>query len=90
MPRSGILTAPVLAVLGTASAPQGIWQAEMNALSKRMGELRLTPAAGGVWARSFAQRQRLDNQVVDRFTQTVGGIEIGADTALPAAEGAGM
>lgn len=87
MPRSGILTAPVLAVLGTASAPQGIWQAEMNALSKRMGELRLTPAAGGVWARSFAQRQRLDNQVVDRFTQTVGGIEIGADTALPAAEG---
>ncbi|KDD26871.1 hypothetical protein L526_3331, partial [Bordetella bronchiseptica MBORD785] len=30
---------PANAAVGTASAAQGLWQAEMNALGKRMGEL---------------------------------------------------
>ncbi|KDD43773.1 pertactin domain protein, partial [Bordetella bronchiseptica MBORD901] len=45
--------------MSLASSSHGVWQAEMNALSKRMGELRLTPAAGGVWGRAFTQRQKL-------------------------------
>ncbi len=61
------------------SASMGIWLAEMNALSKRMGELRLTPAASGVWGRAFGQHQHLKVNAADRLSQTVEGIEIGAD-----------
>ncbi|MEB2660251.1 autotransporter outer membrane beta-barrel domain-containing protein [Bordetella parapertussis] len=87
LPGTRTLTPTANAAVGTASAAQGLWQAEMNALGKRMGELRLTPAAGGVWGRAFTQRQKLDNGVAREFRQTVGGFELGADTALAAAEG---
>ncbi|MFJ0805939.1 autotransporter TcfA [Bordetella bronchiseptica] len=87
LPGTHTLSNPANAAVGTASAAQGLWQAEMNALGKRMGELRLTPAAGGVWGRAFTQRQKLDNGVAREFRQTVGGFEVGADTALAAADG---
>ncbi|MFJ1108793.1 BB3111 family autotransporter [Bordetella bronchiseptica] len=87
LPGTRTLTPTANAAVGTASAAQGLWQAEMNALGKRMGELRLTPAAGGVWGRAFTQRQKLDNGVAREFRQTVGGFEVGADTALAAADG---
>ncbi|MGZ8134146.1 BB3111 family autotransporter, partial [Bordetella bronchiseptica] len=44
LPGTRTLTPTANAAVGTASAAQGLWQAEMNALGKRMGELRLTPA----------------------------------------------
>ncbi|KCV61076.1 putative pertactin [Bordetella bronchiseptica 99-R-0433] len=87
LPGTRTLTPTADAALGTASAAQGLWQAEMNALGKRMGELRLTPAAGGVWGRAFAQRQKLENGAARELRQTVGGFEVGADTALAAPEG---
>ncbi|QIY02621.1 autotransporter outer membrane beta-barrel domain-containing protein [Bordetella bronchiseptica] len=87
LPGTRTLTPTANAALGAASAAQGLWQAEMNALSKRMGELRLTPAAGGVWGRAFTQRQKLDNRVAREFRQTISGFELGADTALPVADG---
>ncbi|MBN3269135.1 autotransporter outer membrane beta-barrel domain-containing protein [Bordetella bronchiseptica] len=87
LPGTRTLTPTADAALGTASAAQGLWQAEMNALVKRMGELRLTPAAGGVWGRAFAQRQKLENGAARELRQTVGGFEVGADTALAAPEG---
>ncbi|CFO31403.1 tracheal colonization factor [Bordetella pertussis] len=87
MPGTRTLTPTANAAVGTASAAQGLWQAEMNALSKRMGELRLTPVAGGVWGRAFGRRQDVDNRVSREFRQTISGFELGADTALPVADG---
>ncbi|KDC24317.1 autotransporter beta-domain protein [Bordetella bronchiseptica F2] len=86
-PGTHTLTTPASAAVSLASSSHGVWQAEMNALSKRMGELRLTPAAGGVWGRAFTQRQKLDNRVAREFRQTISGFELGADTALPVADG---
>ncbi|MEN6274871.1 autotransporter outer membrane beta-barrel domain-containing protein [Bordetella pertussis] len=87
VPGTRTLTPTANAAVGTASAAQGLWQAEMNALSKRMGELRLTPVAGGVWGRAFGRRQDVDNRVSREFRQTISGFELGADTALPVADG---
>ncbi|MFU1957853.1 autotransporter outer membrane beta-barrel domain-containing protein, partial [Bordetella bronchiseptica] len=78
---------PASAAVSLASSSHGVWQAEMNALSKRMGELRLTPVAGGVWGRAFGRRQDVDNRVAREFRQTISGFELGADTALPVADG---
>ncbi|WP_279629043.1 autotransporter outer membrane beta-barrel domain-containing protein [Bordetella genomosp. 6] len=86
-PGTHTLSTPAAAAVGLASSSHGLWQAEMNALSKRMGELRLTPAAGGVWGRAFGRRQDVDNRVAREFRQTISGFELGADTVLPVAEG---
>ncbi|MGQ4249770.1 pertactin autotransporter [Bordetella bronchiseptica] len=64
-----------------------LWYAESNALSKRLGELRLNPDAGGAWGRGFAQRQQLDNRAGRRFDQKVAGFELGADHAVAVAGG---
>lgn len=86
-PGTHTLTTPASAAVSLASSSHGVWQAEMNALSKRMGELRLTPVAGGVWGRAFGRRQDVDNRVSREFRQTISGFELGADTALPVADG---
>ncbi|WP_033455572.1 autotransporter TcfA, partial [Bordetella bronchiseptica] len=86
-PGTHTLSAPASAAVSLASSSHGVWQAEMNALSKRMGELRLTPVAGGVWGRAFGRRQDVDNRVAREFRQTISGFELGADTALPVADG---
>lgn len=72
---------------GGLGAPQGLWYAEGNALSKRMGELRLNPDAGGAWGRAFSQRQRISPRAGRHFRQGVSGIELGADQAWLVAGG---
>ncbi|WP_439811231.1 autotransporter outer membrane beta-barrel domain-containing protein [Bordetella bronchiseptica] len=72
---------------GGVGAASTLWYAENNALSKRLGELRLNPDAGGAWTRGFGQHQQLSNRAGRRFDQKVAGFELGADHAVAVAGG---
>lgn len=87
--RTSQLSAVANAALNTGGvgAASSIWYAEGNALSKRLGELRLDPGAGGFWGRTFAQKQQLDNKAGRRFDQKVYGFELGADHAIAGQQG---
>ncbi|MGE1094706.1 autotransporter outer membrane beta-barrel domain-containing protein [Pseudomonas zeae] len=61
--------------------------AQMNTLVKRLGELRMGKDNGGLWTRGFTKEQHLDTGSSRAFQQQVNGFEIGADKALPFADG---
>ncbi|MCB2255484.1 autotransporter outer membrane beta-barrel domain-containing protein [Pseudomonas chlororaphis] len=92
-PPPGPVTPPVADSLSTAanaaidtsaaSTVQAIWQAEQATLARRLGELRQGQDQGGVWIRGFGERQKLDNRGGRAFAQTVDGLQVGADLALP-------
>ena len=71
------------AALGNQAATATLWNAQMNALVKRLGELRLGEDKGGVWARGIGKHFDVDNGNSRGFDQDVVGMEIGADTAIP-------
>ncbi|OLF55319.1 autotransporter outer membrane beta-barrel domain-containing protein [Pseudomonas chlororaphis] len=70
-----------------ASTVQAIWHAEKGTLVKRLGELRQGQDKGGVWTRGFGERQKLDNHGGRAFEQTVSGLQVGIDKALPVENG---
>lgn len=54
----------------------------MNALVKRMGELRMGKDDGGVWTRAISKRFDISEHSSRAYTQDISGIEIGADKAF--------
>lgn len=54
----------------------------MNALVKRMGELRMGKDDGGVWSRALGSRYNIAAGSSRAFSQNNRGIEIGADKAI--------
>lgn len=56
--------------------------AQMNALVKRLGELRMGEDDGGLWTRGFSKEQQIDTGSSRAFKQQVNGFEIGADKAI--------
>jgi len=70
------------AALGNQVAAAVLWGAEMNALVKRLGELRMGDDRGGVWTRGIAKRFNVENGHSRAFTQQVRGLEVGADQAI--------
>ncbi|PTQ69107.1 autotransporter outer membrane beta-barrel domain-containing protein [Pseudomonas sp. GV071] len=70
------------AALGNQAATATLWSAQMNALVKRLGELRMGEDNGGVWARGIGKTFEVDNGNSRGFDQSVVGMEIGADTAV--------
>ncbi|MCY1491503.1 Pertactin autotransporter [compost metagenome] len=54
----------------------------MNALVKRLGELRMGEDNGGVWARGIGKTFEVDNGSSRGYDQNVHGLEVGADTAI--------
>ncbi|MNM79774.1 Pertactin autotransporter precursor [compost metagenome] len=82
-PRPDTLSAGANAALGNQAATATLWNAEMNALVKRLGELRMGEDNGGVWARGIGKTFEVDNGDSRGFDQDVHGMEIGADTAIP-------
>jgi outer membrane autotransporter protein len=69
------------AALGNQAAAATLWTAEMNALVKRLGELRMGDDKGGVWARGIGKSYKVDNGYGRDFEQTIHGLEVGADSS---------
>jgi outer membrane autotransporter protein len=81
-PRPQTLSAGANAALGNQAATSNLWSAQMNALVKRLGELRMGEDNGGVWTRGIGKSFEIDNGDSRGFDQDVHGMEIGADTAI--------
>lgn len=81
-PRPQTLSAGANAALGNLAATSNLWSAQMNALVKRLGELRLGEDNGGVWSRGIGKSFEISNGDSRDFDQDVQGLEIGADTAI--------
>lgn len=71
------------AAIAQQAAATGLIGAQMNALTKRLGELRMGNDEGGLWTRGFGKEQRIDTGSSRAFEQQVNGFEIGADKAIP-------
>ena len=70
------------AALASQTAAATLWNAEMNALVKRLGELRMGHDNGGLWSRAIGKTYEVDTAHSRDFQQAVHGVEIGADTAV--------
>ncbi|WP_271196401.1 autotransporter outer membrane beta-barrel domain-containing protein [Pseudomonas turukhanskensis] len=70
------------AALGSQAAAATLWAAEMNALVKRLGELRMGNDKGGVWTRGIGKTYKIDNGYGRGFEQSVRGMEVGADSGI--------
>ncbi len=81
-PRPENLSNGANAALGNQAATATLWSAQMNALVKRLGELRMGEDNGGVWARGIGKTFEVDNGNSRGFDQSVVGMEVGADTAV--------
>lgn len=56
-----------------------IWRHDMNDLTKRMGELRMSPAGIGTWARVYGSEYEYG---VQNVTSDMNTIQVGADTRV--------
>ena len=70
------------AALSNQVAASTLWSAEMNAVVKRLGELRMGDDRGGVWTRGIGKSFDVKNNRSRAFKQNVRGVEIGADKAI--------
>lgn len=70
------------AAIAAHTAGAGLWSAQMNALVKRLGELRMGKDDGGLWTRAIGKRFDISEQSSRSFTQDITGLEIGADKAF--------
>ena len=59
----------------------------MSATTGHFAELRSGKDKGGIWTRGYGAEQHVDSGTSRAFQQQVGGMEIGADKALPVAGG---
>ncbi len=70
------------AAVANVAATATLWSAEMNALNKRLGELRMGDDEGGLWVRGINKRYEFGEHSSRAFDQDVTGMEIGADGAV--------
>lgn len=75
------------AAIASQTAVATLWNSQMSALVKRLGELRIGKDEGGVWARAIGGRFNVSENSSRAFTQNNTGIEVGADKAIPLASG---
>lgn len=75
------------AAVASHAASAALIDAQMNATSQHLGELRSGKDQGGLWTRGYGTEQRLDTGASRAFEQHVNGMEIGADKAVPLAHG---
>jgi outer membrane autotransporter protein len=82
-----VVTPGTASVLGLFSAAPTVWYGELSSLRSRMGELRLGTAQGGLWSRAYGNKYNLSTGAGVAYKQRQGGLSIGADAALPVADG---
>nr|WP_306157008.1 autotransporter outer membrane beta-barrel domain-containing protein [Pseudomonas sp. C2B4] len=86
-PGPGDLSKGANAALASQTAGATLWSAQMNALVKRLGELRMGKDEGGVWTRAIGRRFDVAEGSSRSYTQNVTGMEVGADKAFAVGEG---
>ncbi|MFK0090790.1 autotransporter outer membrane beta-barrel domain-containing protein [Pseudomonas sp. NPDC090755] len=86
-PSPGNLSSGANAAVALHGASAGMWNAQMNALVKRLGELRMGKDEGGIWTRAIGKRFEVDEGASRAFNQDVQGVEIGADKAIALSQG---
>lgn len=70
------------AAISAQTAGATLWSAQMNALVKRLGELRMGKDEGGIWTRAIGRRFEVAEGSSRAFTQNVTGMEVGVDKAF--------
>lgn len=70
------------AAIAAHTASATMWNAQMNALVKRLGELRMGKDEGGIWTRAIGKSFNVGEHSSRAYSQNVTGIEIGADKAI--------
>lgn len=86
-PAPAHLSAGANAAIASQTAAATLWNAQMNTLVKRLGELRLGQDEGGVWTRAIGSRYNIAEHSSRAFSQNNSGVEIGADKAIGVASG---
>ncbi|MEN5311295.1 autotransporter outer membrane beta-barrel domain-containing protein [Pseudomonas koreensis] len=70
------------AAIAAHTAGAGLWSAQMNALVKRLGELRMGQDDGGIWTRAIGKRLDVSEHSSRAYRQDISGLELGADKAF--------
>ncbi len=86
-PAPAHLSTGANAAIASQTAAATLWNAQMNTLVKRLGELRLGKDEGGVWTRAIGSRYNVAEHSSRAFSQNNSGVEIGADKAIGLASG---
>lgn len=81
------LSAGANAAIASQTAAASLWASQMDTLVKRFGELRMGKDDGGVWTRAIGGRYNVAAHSSRGFSQNNSGVEIGADKAVPMANG---
>ncbi|WCM53197.1 autotransporter outer membrane beta-barrel domain-containing protein [Pseudomonas sp. WJP1] len=87
LPQAETLSKGANAAVASHAASAALISAQMNATTGHFGELRSGKDKGGIWTRGYGAEQHLDSGTSRAFQQQVDGMEIGADKALPFADG---
>jgi outer membrane autotransporter protein len=87
LPQAETLSKGANAAVASHVASAALISAQMSATTGHFGELRSGKDKGGLWTRSYGAEQLLDSGTSRAFQQKVNGMEIGADKALPFADG---
>ena len=85
--QTGDLSKSSEASIGLFSAAPTVWYGESATLRSRMGELRNGPDQGGVWMRSYGNKQNLSAGGGVAYQQVQQGISVGADRPLASRDG---
>ncbi|MVV50307.1 autotransporter outer membrane beta-barrel domain-containing protein [Pseudomonas sp. PB120] len=86
-PQADTLSKGANAAIASHAASAALISAQMSATTGHFAELRSGKDQGGVWTRGYGAGQHLDTGASRAFQQQVNGMEIGADHALPFADG---
>lgn len=86
-PRPQDLSKGANAALGMQSATSLLFNAEMDSLNQRLGDIRGEKGEGGVWVRGLGKRFEVDSGKSREFDQDIQGVQVGADKAIPLASG---
>jgi autotransporter family porin len=81
-PGPGDLSGGGNAAVAAHTASASLWSAQMNALVKRLGELRMGKDEGGIWTRAIGKEFKVDEKSSRAYDQNITGMEVGADKAI--------
>ncbi|WP_312742073.1 autotransporter outer membrane beta-barrel domain-containing protein [Cedecea neteri] len=85
---SGDVTPSTNAILSMASAPQFIFNGELENLRQRKGELRDGPASeGGVWGRYLTNDTHISGAAGSAYRMEQNGMEFGSDKVIETSNG---
>ncbi|MGF6090631.1 autotransporter outer membrane beta-barrel domain-containing protein [Pseudomonas sp. 18173] len=87
LPQPEVLSKGANAAIASQIAATALISAQMHATTGHFGDLRSGKDKGGLWTRGYGAEQRLDTDTSRALQQQVNGMEIGADKALPLADG---